>query len=325
MAAHRPAGASGGRSRSQPSCSRPAPRRMHVTNSSASLSLEYRSSTSARRSAGCPRYAAPSRPYLWQAYLWQAYLWQAQRVSRVIERMTMKTRTKAIGLVVWAAAAMGLASTAGADSSAIATVLDMSFDGELTTTVGWNLRSQIEGQLRYTIGSLNAFNSVGRLDKVALTNVWRTSVGGGRDRVTYHAQTARRLGQQDQPAAVYTFTLPRDVSFAGLEAFTDEVQDHLRRLRRARRRPGQHVVLLPARRRRAARSPTADIVTVHRVGCGLAASTPPASTPSTTRSGRTARSTWSPSSASTKTARPPGGRRHQRLQRVSYAPRRSDS
>ena len=125
-----------------------------------------------------------------------------------------------MGLVVWTAAAMGLAATAGADSSAIATVLDMSFDGQLTTTLGWNLRSQIEGQLRYTIGSLNAFNSVGRLDKVVLTNVRRTSVGGGRYRVTYHAKMPVAWGSKTNLPQSFTFTLPRDVSFAGLEAFT---------------------------------------------------------------------------------------------------------
>ena len=160
----------------------------------------------------------------------------------------MKLRTMTMGLVVWTAAAMGLAATAGADSSAIATVLDMSFDGELTTTRGWGLESQIKDQLLYTIGSLNASNSVGRLDKVVLTNVQRTSLGRGRYRVTYHAQLPVAWGSKTNLPTAYTFTLPRDVSSAGLEAFTTKYKTILRRLRRARRRLGQHVVLLPAPR-----------------------------------------------------------------------------
>jgi hypothetical protein len=131
----------------------------------------------------------------------------------------------ALGLVAWTAAALGLAATAGADSSAIATVLDMSFDGHLTTTFGWNLRSQIEGQLRYTIGSLNAFNSVGRLDKVVLTHVQRTSVGGGRYRVTYHAEMPVAWGSKTNLPTSFTFTLPRDASVAGLEAFTTKYRN----------------------------------------------------------------------------------------------------
>ena len=128
-------------------------------------------------------------------------------------------KPKTMGLIIWTAAVMGLAGTAGADSSAIATVLDMSFEGELTTTSSWDLQSQIKGQLLYTIGSLNASNSVGRFDKVVLTNVQRTSLGGGRSKVTYHAKMPVAWGSKTNLPASFTFTLPRDVSYAGLEAF----------------------------------------------------------------------------------------------------------
>jgi hypothetical protein len=125
----------------------------------------------------------------------------------------------ALLLAIWTVGVIGLAATAGADSSAVATVLDMRFEGELTTTLGWGLEWQIEEQLLYTIGSLNAVNAVGRLDQVVLTNVQRISVGGGRYRVTYHAQMPVAWGSKTDLPTSFTFTLPRDVSFAGLEAF----------------------------------------------------------------------------------------------------------
>ena len=128
-------------------------------------------------------------------------------------------KAKTMGLVIWTATAMALASTAAADSSAIATVLDMSFDGELTTDSSWDLEGSIKDQLLYTIGSLNASNSVGRLDKVVLTHVQRTSLGGGRSKVTYHAKMPVAWGSKTNLPTSFTFTLPRDVSYAGLEAF----------------------------------------------------------------------------------------------------------
>src|SRR5262245_40622322 len=50
------------------------------------------------------------------------------------------------------------------DSSVEAIFVDMEFDGEMVTDSTFNLSSQIEDQLLYTIGHLNGDNSVGRLD-----------------------------------------------------------------------------------------------------------------------------------------------------------------
>src|SRR5688572_16618376 len=63
------------------------------------------------------------------------------------------------------------------DSSAVAVFLDFEFDGELLTGTSWNPQQQVEDQLLYTIGHLNGNNSVGRLDKVELTNVRSTAAG----------------------------------------------------------------------------------------------------------------------------------------------------
>jgi hypothetical protein len=131
---------------------------------------------------------------------------------------------KTMRLVVWTAASIALVATTRADSSAIATLLDMSFEGELTTTGGWSPENQIKDQLLYTIGSLNASNSVSRLDKVVLTNVRQISLGGGRYRVTYHAQVPVAWGSKTNLPTSFTFTLPRDVSFEGLEAFAATYQ-----------------------------------------------------------------------------------------------------
>ena len=58
-----------------------------------------------------------------------------------------------------------------ADTSAAALFVDFEFDGQLLTDSSWNAENTIEDQLLYTIGQLNGRNSVGRLDKVVLTNV----------------------------------------------------------------------------------------------------------------------------------------------------------
>ena len=56
-------------------------------------------------------------------------------------------------------------------SSNQATLLDFEFDAELSTDSSWNDKQTIEDQLLYTIGHLNADNSVGRLDKLTLSNI----------------------------------------------------------------------------------------------------------------------------------------------------------
>ena len=107
------------------------------------------------------------------------------------------------------------------DSSIEAIILDFEFDGYLETNSRWSAESRIDEQLLYTIGHLNEDNSVGRLDKVDLSDVQVTENEDGTYRVDYHAKMIVAWGKRDQVPAEYTFRLPRDVSRDGLQAFTD--------------------------------------------------------------------------------------------------------
>jgi|JI6StandDraft_1071083.scaffolds.fasta_scaffold84742_1 hypothetical protein len=105
-----------------------------------------------------------------------------------------------------------------ADTSAAALFVDFEFDGQLLTDSSWNAENTIEDQLLYTIGQLNGRNSVGRLDKVTLTNVKTTSVGG-RTKITYHAKMPVSWGNKTNVPATVALTLPADMGYASLDKF----------------------------------------------------------------------------------------------------------
>src|SRR5688500_9033863 len=107
------------------------------------------------------------------------------------------------------------------DSSAIATILDFEFDGTLVYS-GFAIPSDriIRQQLLYTIGHLNGNRSVGRLDKVQLSNVEVTALADGSKSVTYHAVMPVAWGSRTNLPESYELTLPRDVSLGALEDFT---------------------------------------------------------------------------------------------------------
>jgi hypothetical protein len=106
-------------------------------------------------------------------------------------------------------------------SSNQATLLDFEFDGELTTDASWSDKQTIQDQLLYTIGHLNADKSVGRLDNLVLSNVRRTQAGGVLT-LKYHAKLPVAWGSKTNLPTSYTLSLPRDVSQAGLSAFTEK-------------------------------------------------------------------------------------------------------
>ncbi len=106
-------------------------------------------------------------------------------------------------------------------SSNQATLLDFEFDGELVTDSTWNPQQTIQDQLLYTIGHLNTDDSVGRLDNVTLTNVV-TTPEGGKTKITYRAKLPVAWGRKTNLPSTYELALPRDVSFAGQQAFTDK-------------------------------------------------------------------------------------------------------
>src|SRR4051812_39984989 len=71
-------------------------------------------------------------------------------------------------------------------TSAVATLLDFSFDGEIVTTAGVNPTGAIRAQLLYTVGTFNGDKGVSRLNAVQLTNLVTTALPNGLARVGYH-------------------------------------------------------------------------------------------------------------------------------------------
>jgi hypothetical protein len=106
-----------------------------------------------------------------------------------------------------------------ADASAEATILDMEFDGELVTDSSWSPSQTVRDQLLYTIGHLNGDRAVGRLDRLELTSV-KSEAAGGKTRITYHVKMPVAWGSKTDLPTSYSFRLPRDVSYAGQDAFT---------------------------------------------------------------------------------------------------------
>ncbi len=108
-----------------------------------------------------------------------------------------------------------------ADTSAEAVILDFAFSGHLLADSAWRPESSIEDQLLFTIGHLNGDDAVGRLDKVALTNVRSTATADGRTRIDYDASLQVAWRTRQGVPATYTFTLPTDVGYEAQKAFAE--------------------------------------------------------------------------------------------------------
>lgn len=104
-------------------------------------------------------------------------------------------------------------------SSARATLVTFEFDGELTAPWQSNTTKLIKDQLFYTVGQLNAHDSVGRLDKVVISNVKKTQNGDGWMRVSYHAVLPVGWGESEIPST-FDLTLPRKIGPQSLASFT---------------------------------------------------------------------------------------------------------
>jgi hypothetical protein len=104
------------------------------------------------------------------------------------------------------------------DSSAVAVMLDAEWDGVLVTDFSFDDRSTIQSQLFYTVGQLNGFNSVGRIDKAELSNITRSTVNG-RTQISYHAKLLVAWGNRTNVPSSVELKLPLDVSSSGQTAF----------------------------------------------------------------------------------------------------------
>lgn len=107
------------------------------------------------------------------------------------------------------------------DTSAAAIFIDLEFDGELLTDSSWSAEQTVKDQLLYTIGQLNGKNSVGRLDKVVLSNV-KTTSEGGRTKITYHAKLPVSWGDKRNPPTSVDLVFPRDMGYSALEQFATD-------------------------------------------------------------------------------------------------------
>lgn len=116
-------------------------------------------------------------------------------------------------------------ATEGSFSSREAVLLDFEVDGSLVTDSTFSVRAKIQDQFLYTIGQLNGDRSVGRIDKLALSNIQTAPQGDGTYLVTYHAKLPVAWGRRSQLPSTYAFTLPKDVSYSGLAAFTSKYKD----------------------------------------------------------------------------------------------------
>jgi hypothetical protein len=107
------------------------------------------------------------------------------------------------------------------DSSFLATFLDAEWDGTLITDFAFNDKAVIESQLLYTVGQLNGFNSVGRIDKAELSNIQRSTVNG-RTQIKYHAKLLVAWGRKTNIPTSVELKLPLDVSSSGQVAFAEK-------------------------------------------------------------------------------------------------------
>jgi hypothetical protein len=111
------------------------------------------------------------------------------------------------------------------DGSALATVLDFEFDGTVQTDWAWDKERVVEDQLLYTIGHLNWNNSVGRLDRLVLSDLTSEPGPDGKTVISYHARMPVAWGSKTNLPTSYALTLPLDVSGTGQQAFTEKYKD----------------------------------------------------------------------------------------------------
>lgn len=108
------------------------------------------------------------------------------------------------------------------DASAVAVFVNFEFDGELVTSSSWRPEAQIEDQMLYTIGHLNGSNSVGRLDKLKVSNVVSERQADGTYRVKYRAILPVAWGNKTNVPQTYKLTLPVNMTQSALDAFAEK-------------------------------------------------------------------------------------------------------
>ncbi|MBK7857601.1 MAG: PPC domain-containing protein [Archangiaceae bacterium] len=107
-------------------------------------------------------------------------------------------------------------------SSAQSTLMTFTFTSQLWvsgTVSSAGAKSAIDEQLLFTIGHLNGDRAVGRLDKTVLSNV-KTQADSGGTLVTFTVAMPVSWGSKTSLPSKYSFVLPKNVSYEGVESFT---------------------------------------------------------------------------------------------------------
>ena len=104
-------------------------------------------------------------------------------------------------------------------TSARASLVTFEFDGQLRAPQQSNLTKLIQTQMVYTVGQLNAYHSVARLDRLVLTDVKRTNTADGWMTVTYRAKLEVGWGSEREIPETFDLTLPTKIGPKSLEGF----------------------------------------------------------------------------------------------------------
>ena len=104
-------------------------------------------------------------------------------------------------------------------TSAVATLLDFDFDGEVVTAAGANPTGAIRAQLLYTVGTFNGEKGVSRLNAVRLTNLATATLPSGLARVRYHARLPVAWASKTNLPTTYTLSLPKRLDADGQASF----------------------------------------------------------------------------------------------------------
>jgi MYXO-CTERM domain-containing protein len=110
-------------------------------------------------------------------------------------------------------------------ASAVATLMNFEFDGELVTTstqtTARSAPTVIRRQLYYTIGQLNGSRGVGRLDRLALSDI-TTELDENRNlHIRYHAKLPVSWGSKSNLPSSYSFLLPRSMDSEFMSGFLE--------------------------------------------------------------------------------------------------------
>lgn len=137
------------------------------------------------------------------------------------------TQIVTLALVVTACGASSRNEELGASKQRFAShdavLLDFAFDGQLfaDTDDASAQRRLIEAQLMFSVGQLNGERSVGRHERLELSEIVASQAASGRYRVTYHAKLPVAWGAAEIPTT-YELVLPRNVAPLDQVRFTQK-------------------------------------------------------------------------------------------------------